>query len=115
MALPGVRLPGGGPKSAPEITGADVVYELRRFDRQRQAQEMQKLQKEHGVNPLGSCLPMVLQILVFIGLNHVLRMFTVNPNGGPKTENYFFNQASVESYVHAKLFGVNLGEPCTTA
>jgi hypothetical protein len=32
MALPGLRLPGGGLKSAPEITGADVVYDLRRFD-----------------------------------------------------------------------------------
>jgi hypothetical protein len=29
---PGLRLPGGGLKSAPEITGADVVYDLRRFD-----------------------------------------------------------------------------------
>jgi hypothetical protein len=32
MARPGLRLPGGGLKSAPEITGADVVYDLRRFD-----------------------------------------------------------------------------------
>ncbi|MEV6874928.1 membrane protein insertase YidC [Amycolatopsis sp. NPDC051128] len=80
-------------------------------DRQRQAAEMQKLQKEHGVNPLGSCLPMLLQIPVFIGLNWVLRAFTIQPTGGgPKTENYFFNQHDVESYVNAKLFGVNIGE-----
>ena len=72
---------------------------------------MQKLQKEHGVNPLGSCLPMLLQIPVFIGLNHVLRAFTILPaDGKPKTENYFFTQHDVQSYVNAKLFGVNLGE-----
>jgi YidC/Oxa1 family membrane protein insertase len=93
---------------APEMKKIQKKYAS---DRQRQAAEMQKLQKEHGVNPLGSCLPMLLQIPVFIGLNHVLRAFTMPPpGGGPKTENYFFSQHDVESYVNAKLFGVNLGE-----
>ncbi|QKV77102.1 membrane protein insertase YidC [Amycolatopsis sp. Hca4] len=93
---------------APEMKKIQKKYAN---DRQRQAAEMQKLQKEHGVNPLGSCLPMLLQIPVFIGLNHVLRAFTMPPpGGGPKTENYFFSQHDVESYVNAKLFGVNLGE-----
>ena len=93
---------------APEMKKVQKKYAN---DRQRQAQEMQKLQREHGVNPLGSCLPMLLQIPVFIGLNHVLRAFTMPPpGGGPKTENYFFSAADVHSYVSAKLFGVNLGE-----
>ncbi|SFW53434.1 membrane protein insertase YidC [Amycolatopsis australiensis] len=93
---------------APEMKKIQKKYAN---DRQRQAAEMQKLQKEHGVNPLGSCLPMLLQIPVFIGLNHVLRAFTMPPpGGGVKTENYFFSQHDVESYVNAKLFGVNLGE-----
>src|SRR5436309_208761 len=55
---------------APEMKKIQKKYAN---DRQRQAQEMQKLQREHGVNPLGGCLPMLLQIPVFIGLNHVLR------------------------------------------
>jgi YidC/Oxa1 family membrane protein insertase len=93
---------------APEMKKLQKKYAN---DKQRQAQEMQKLQKEHGVNPLGSCLPMLLQIPVFIGLNHVLRAFTMPPpGGGVKTENYFFTQHDVSSYVNAKLFGVNLGE-----
>ncbi|MBN9746054.1 membrane protein insertase YidC [Amycolatopsis sp. A1MSW2902] len=93
---------------APEMKKIQKKYAN---DRQRQAQEMQKLQREHGVNPLGSCLPMILQIPVFIGLNHVLRAFTMKPaDGSPKTENYFFNAHDVNSYVSAKLFGVNLGE-----
>jgi YidC/Oxa1 family membrane protein insertase len=93
---------------APEMKKLQKKYAN---DKQRQAAEMQKLQKEHGVNPLGSCLPMLLQIPVFIGLNHVLRAFSIMPaDGKPKTENYFFTQHDVESYVNAKLFGVNLGE-----
>ncbi|WP_216212289.1 membrane protein insertase YidC [Amycolatopsis aidingensis] len=87
---------------APEIKKLQKKYAN---DRQRQAQEMQKLQREHGVNPLGSCLPMLLQIPVFIGLNWVLRNF-----GEGKTENYFFDEAGNDSYVNAKLFGVNLGD-----
>jgi YidC/Oxa1 family membrane protein insertase len=93
---------------APEVKKVQKKYAN---DRQRQAQEMQKLQREHGVNPFGSCLPMLLQIPVFIGLNWVLRAFTVRPkDGSPKTNNYFFNQHDVESYVNTKLFGINLGE-----
>lgn len=92
---------------APELKKIQKKYSN---DKQRQAAEMQKLQREHGVNPLGSCLPMLLQIPVFIGLNWVLRAFSYNPKGGPKTENYFFNQAGVESYNNAKLFGVNIGD-----
>jgi YidC/Oxa1 family membrane protein insertase len=40
---------------------------------QRQQQEMMALYKEHKVNPLGGCLPMLVQIPVFIALFVVLR------------------------------------------
>ncbi|MDJ0866929.1 MAG: membrane protein insertase YidC [Myxococcota bacterium] len=42
-------------------------------DRQMQSQEMMKLYKESGVNPLGGCFPMLLQIPVFIGLYYALQ------------------------------------------
>jgi YidC/Oxa1 family membrane protein insertase len=42
-------------------------------DRQKQSEEMMKLYRQEGVNPLGGCLPMVLQIPVFIGLFYALR------------------------------------------
>jgi YidC/Oxa1 family membrane protein insertase len=79
-------------------------------DKQKQAAEMQRLQKEHGVNPVAGCLPILVQLPVFIGLFHVLRSF--NPilvNGAPRTENYFFDQAGVESFNSASLFGAKLG------
>jgi YidC/Oxa1 family membrane protein insertase len=42
-------------------------------DRQKLSQETMKLYKEAGVNPLGGCLPMLLQMPVFIALFQVLR------------------------------------------
>jgi YidC/Oxa1 family membrane protein insertase len=42
-------------------------------DKQRQQQEMMAFYKEHEVNPLGSCLPLILQIPFFIGLYQTLR------------------------------------------
>ena len=37
-------------------------------DRQRMSQEMMKLYKEEKVNPLGGCLPILLQMRIFIAL-----------------------------------------------
>jgi YidC/Oxa1 family membrane protein insertase len=85
---------------APEMKKIQKKYAS---DRQRQAQEMQKLQREHGFNPIGGCLPMLLQIPVFIGLFHVLRSFVPG-----HTENYGFDQQGVNSYLDANLFGARL-------
>ncbi|MBW7907745.1 MAG: membrane protein insertase YidC [Kiritimatiellae bacterium] len=41
---------------------------------QKQQQEIMALYKEHKVNPLGGCLPMLIQIPVFIALFVVLRI-----------------------------------------
>ena len=49
------------------------LQEKYRDDRQRQSQEMMKLYRETGVNPLGGCLPLVLQFPVFIGLYYALQ------------------------------------------
>jgi len=50
-------------------------------DKQRMAVEMQKLQKEHGFNPIMGCLPVLAQAPVFIGLFHVLRSFNRTGTG----------------------------------
>lgn len=42
-------------------------------DRQKLNEEMMKLYREHGVNPLGGCFPMLLQLPVFIALYAVIR------------------------------------------
>lgn len=55
------------------------VKELQRKykgDRQKLNEEMMKLYREHGANPLGGCLPLVLQLPVFFALYAVLRAAT---------------------------------------
>jgi YidC/Oxa1 family membrane protein insertase len=42
-------------------------------DRQKQSEETMKLYRSEGVNPLGGCFPMLLQLPVFIGLFYALR------------------------------------------
>ncbi len=77
-------------------------------DRQRLSEEMMKLNKEAGVNPLASCLPALIQAPVFIGLFHVLRMFQpVFENGGwlYRQNVYFFGYQDVVSMGSAKLPG----------
>ena len=54
----------------PEIKKLQERY---KDDRQRMQQETMRLYKEHKVNPLGSCLPLLLQIPFFIALFYLLR------------------------------------------
>lgn len=62
-----------------------LVAELRekyKGDSQRLNQETMKLYKEHGVNPLGGCLPMLLQMPILIALFTVFRS-TIEFRGAP--------------------------------
>ncbi|HST64134.1 MAG TPA: membrane protein insertase YidC [Mycobacteriales bacterium] len=51
-----------------------ALREKYKNDRQTLSQEMMKLQKEEGFNPIGGCLPILMQAPVFISLFHVLRL-----------------------------------------
>ena len=44
-------------------------------DKQRQNEELMKFYRENKINPAASCLPIVLQIPIFIALYQVLRHF----------------------------------------
>ena len=50
-----------------------AVREKYKADPQRQQQEMMRIYKEHKINPMGGCLPMLIQIPVFFALFVVLR------------------------------------------
>ena len=54
----------------PEMKAIQQKYKA---DKERQQQEMMKFYKENNVNPFASCLPMVLQLPVFISLFYMLR------------------------------------------
>jgi YidC/Oxa1 family membrane protein insertase len=44
-------------------------------NRQRQQEEMMKLYQERNINPLGGCLPILVQMPIFIGIFYVIRQF----------------------------------------
>ncbi|MGN7132245.1 membrane protein insertase YidC [Rhodococcoides corynebacterioides] len=93
-------------------------------DRQKLALEMQKLQKEHGFNPIMGCLPVLAQAPVFIGLFHVLRSFNrtgtgigqlgLSPEVNANTPNYFFSVDDVQSFLSARLFGAPISAAITS-
>lgn len=57
-------------KITPEL---NEIKERYKDDRQRQSQETMKLMKRHGANPLGGCLPLLIQMPFFIGFFFALR------------------------------------------
>lgn len=88
-------------------------------DKERLNQEMMALWKEHGANPFAGCLPLILQIPVFIALFRVLN--SIKPNSGlpahvdcthqinfPRCFNahYGISQNDVAHFAIAKIFGV---------
>jgi len=91
-------------------------------DRAELNRQMMKLQQEEGFNPLSGCLPMFLQIPVFLGLYHVLRHLS-NSNalcqkvasGGSLTHNqsdllslYTFRKGETCQASTAKIFDAPL-------
>jgi YidC/Oxa1 family membrane protein insertase len=82
-------------------------------DREKLGQETMKLYKEEGVNPAASCLPLLLQMPIFIALFNVLnavsRAKDVSALSGT-TVGYFFekNPDLVTSLHSSNIFGANL-------
>jgi len=83
-------------------------------DRERQSQEMMKLYRETGTNPLASCLPILLQMPIFFALFSVLQGIATNTKEGVFTwEQYAttFESARMASIFDAPLYGTFLGAP----
>ena len=68
-------------KLQPEMKRLQAKY---KNDRARLNEEMQKLFREHGASPLGGCLPLLMQMPVFIALYSVLRVAIVFDAGLPQ-------------------------------
>jgi YidC/Oxa1 family membrane protein insertase len=55
-----------------------------REDKQEMQKQLMELYREHNVNPFASCLPLVVQMPVFLGLYRVLTNFShADPPGSP--------------------------------
>jgi YidC/Oxa1 family membrane protein insertase len=75
-------------------------------DRERQSQEMMKLYKETGTNPLASCLPILLQAPIFFALFSVLQgIAMLQPEGVFNWDRY---SDLLYSAHDASIFGVPL-------
>ena len=73
-------------------------------DRGKLQQETMKLYQEHRVNPFASCLPLLLQLPVFISLYAAIK--GLGPLSAPQY------QASVEALNHASFLWIpHLGDP----
>lgn len=62
----------------PELKRIQAKY---KGDREKLNQEMMAFYKEHNINPLGGCLPLLVQMPVFIILFQVLRGLTIRCGG----------------------------------
>lgn len=58
-------------------------------DREKLAQEQMKLYREHGVNPLGGCLPLLIQMPILIGLYRAI-MELANTSEAFKQEGFLW-------------------------
>ncbi|MFL6239034.1 MAG: membrane protein insertase YidC [Actinomycetes bacterium] len=84
-----------------------LVKELQtkyRGDRETLNQELMKLYREHNANPLGGCLPLLIQMPIFLALFRVLNSFKPNARG-MFSEHYGIPADLVQSAAQAKIFG----------
>lgn len=91
----------------PEMKALQAKY---KDDKEKLNQEMMALWRERGANPVSGCLPLLLQMPIFLALFHTLRqikpMSGCNPNSLScySTDVPGFSQANIYSAAHAKIF-----------
>jgi YidC/Oxa1 family membrane protein insertase len=95
----------------PKISALREKY---KNDRQTLSQEMMKLQREEGFNPVAGCLPILLQAPIFISLFHVLRLVGTDRAHFLHDE-YHWTGDEVSSAGAAKLFGAPIAAAFRTA
>ncbi|MFM9551433.1 MULTISPECIES: membrane protein insertase YidC [Streptomyces] len=83
------------------------IQERYKNDKQRQSEEMMKLYKETGTNPLSSCLPILAQSPFFFALYHVLNSIANNDTIG------VINESLLQSAQKAHIFGAPLAATFT--
>ncbi|MEI5034114.1 membrane protein insertase YidC [Streptomyces sp. S1A(2023)] len=84
-----------------------AIQERYKNDKQRQSEEMMKLYKETGTNPLSSCLPILAQSPFFFALYHVLSSIASGKKIGA------INQDLLDSAREAHIFGAPLAAKFT--
>lgn len=88
---------------APEIQALQAKY---KDDKQKQAQAMMEFYKENQVNPLGSCLPLLIQLPILIILYYVF----IN---GLDTQRFvlLYSFMPRPEFLNTSFFGLDLAKP----
>ena len=84
-------------RHAPQMKEIQKKY---KGDRQKLNEELMKFYKENNINPASSCLPLVAQIPVFIGLFYTLRAFSKHPPPGDLSWLHFLPSVADKASSH---------------
>ena len=104
-------------KKMQELQGSKKYQEIQKKykdDKEKLAQEQMKIYKEMGINPLGSCLPLVIQFPIMIGLYQSISLAMAS---APiqllnlSRSIYSFIPASQLIPLNSKFLWMNLGLP----
>jgi YidC/Oxa1 family membrane protein insertase len=76
-----------------------------RGDRETMNQELMKLYRENNANPLSGCLPLLVQMPIFLALFRVLNSFKPDKKTGIFSQHYGIHADLVESAAKSKVFG----------
>ena len=94
------------------------IQEKYKGDKERQSQEMMKLYRETGTNPLASCLPIIAQMPIFFALFNVLNGIAHDTPEGvfawPQYEG-LLQQAHDASIFGVPLYGTFMGADAVAA
>ena len=96
---------------APEMKEIQRKY---KGDRQKLNEELMKFYKEKNINPASSCLPLLAQFPIFIGLYYTLRNFAKDPPPGDLSWLHFVPSIAEHVDEHWSgyvLLAVYVGEP----
>src|SRR5256886_12073733 len=69
-------------------------------DRQKLNEELMKFYKENNINPASSCLPLLAQLPIFIGLFYTLRAFAKEPPPGDLSWLHFVPNIAQHANAH---------------
>lgn len=87
-------------------------------DREKLAQEQMRIYQERGINPFGSCLPMLIQFPIIIALyQSISRAMAVTPLGLLQLGRSLFSFLNIETIIplNSKFLWMDLGRPESVA
>ncbi|MEO1065111.1 MAG: YidC/Oxa1 family membrane protein insertase [Actinomycetota bacterium] len=88
-------------------------------DRQKQQEELLKFYQEHGINPLGGCLPLLIQMPIFLVLFRVISGLTRTEDDGTFDPDYLDESSELfmdlDVSTEMVSFGMNLARSANEA